>query len=229
MQGLSLALERTPLCDGASIGVHESQSRLWENMVGRSRSFWTFYFPRLREFFPAQLDGVDRETFYKAINKVEPSLIRVEADEVIYNLHIFLRFEIENDILAGKVKLSDLPEAWNTKMKTYLGIVPANDAEGVLQDVHWSTGTIGYFPTYALGNLLSVQFYNQALAEMPEIPAQIERGEFAPLRTWLKERIHIHGKKFTPTELVRRVTGSELSARPFVEYVKAKYGEIYGL
>jgi carboxypeptidase Taq len=228
-QGLSPTLERTPLCDGASLGVHESQSRLWENLVGRSRGFWTFYFPHLEELFPQQLNGVDLETFYKAINKVEPSMIRVEADEVTYNLHVFLRFEIENDILEGKVKLSDLPEAWNAKMKAYLGIVPANDAEGVLQDVHWSMGTIGYFPTYALGTLLSVKFYNQALTEIPEIPAQIERGEFAPLRTWLEERIHVHGKKFTPAELVKRVTGSELSARPFVEYIRAKYSDIYGL
>jgi carboxypeptidase Taq len=228
-QGLSPTLERTPLCDSASLGVHESQSRLWENMVGRSRAFWTFYFPRLKEFFPQQLDGVDLETFYKAINRVEPSMIRVEADEVTYNLHIFMRFEIENDMLEGKVNLSDLPEAWNAKMRAYLGIVPAGDAEGVLQDVHWSMGTLGYFPTYALGSLLAVQFYNQALAGMPEIPAQIERGEFAPLRTWLKERVHVHGKKFTPTELVKRVTGSELSARPFVEYVRAKYSDVYGL
>ena len=228
-QALSPALERTPLRDGASMGVHESQSRLWENVVGRSRGFWTFYFPRLKEFFPDQLDGMDPETFYKAINKVEPSMIRVEADEVTYNLHIFLRFEIENDMLEGKVKLSDLPEAWNAKMKAYMGIVPANDAEGVLQDVHWSMGTIGYFPTYTLGNLLAVQFYNQALAEIPEISVQIERGEFDPLRTWLKERIHVHGKKFTPADLVKRVTGSKLSARPFVEYVRAKYGDIYGL
>jgi len=228
-QGLSPALERTPLCDGASLGVHESQSRLWENVIGRSRGFWTFYFPHLKELFPEQLDAVNLETFYRAINKVEPSMIRVEADEVTYNLHVFLRFEIENNVLEGKVKLSDLPKAWNAKTKDYLGIVPANDAEGVLQDIHWSTGTIGYFPTYALGTLLSVQFYNQALAEMPEIPAQIERGEFAPLRTWLQERIHVHGKKYTPAELVERVTGSELSARPFVEYIRTKYGDIYGL
>jgi carboxypeptidase Taq len=228
-QGLSPALERTPLCDGASLGIHESQSRLWENVIGRSRGFWTFYFPRLKEVFPEQLDGVDLETFYKAINRVEPSMIRVEADEVTYNLHIFLRFEIENDMLEGKVNLSDLPEAWNEKMKAYLGIVPANDAEGVLQDVHWSMGTIGYFPTYALGTMLAVQFYNQALSEIPEIPTQVERGDFAPLRAWLKERIHVHGKKFTPTELVKRVTGSELRAQPFVEYVRAKYGDIYRL
>jgi len=228
-QAISLALERTPLCEGASLGVHESQSRLWENVVGRSRGFWTFCFPRLKEFFHEQLDGVDLEAFYKAINKVEPSMIRVEADEVTYNLHIFLRFEIENDMLEGKVQLSDLPEAWNAKMKAYLGIVPTNDAEGVLQDVHWSLGSLGYFPTYALGTLLSVQFYNQALADIPEIPAQIERGEFASLRNWLKEHIYVHGKKFTPAELAKRVTGFELSARPFVEYVRAKYGDIYGL
>ena len=228
-QGLRRVLERTPLCEGAPLGIHESQSRLWENLVGRSRGFWTFYFPRLKGVFPEQLDGVDLETFYKAANKVEPSMIRVEADEVTYNLHIFLRFELENDMLEEKAKLSDLPEAWNAKMKDYLGIVPANDAEGVLQDIHWSSGTIGYFPTYALGTLLSVQFYNQALAEIPEIPAQIERGEFAPLRTWLQEHIYVHGKKFTPAELVKRVTGSELSARPFVEYIRAKYGDIYGL
>ena len=185
--------------------------------------------PRLREFFPQQLAGVDLDTFYRAINKVEPSLIRVEADEVTYSLHIFLRFELEQELLEGRLAVADLPQAWNAKMKEYLGIRPPNDAQGVLQDVHWSGGSMGYFPTYALGNLLSVQFYNQALEEMPDLPEQIARGQFGALLTWLRDNIHTHGKKFTPAELVKRVTGGEMSAAPFLAYLREKYTGIYGL
>ena len=228
-QGMRIEIGRTPLFDGVSFGVHESQSRLWENIVARSRDFWTHYLPRLREFFPQQLAGVDLDTFYRAINKVEPSLIRVEADEVTYNLHIFLRFELEQELLEGRLAVADLPQAWNAKMKEYLGIRPPNDAQGVLQDVHWSGGSMGYFPTYALGNLLSVQFYNQALEEMPDLPEQIARGQFGALLTWLRDNIHTHGKKFTPTELVKRVTGGEMSAAPFLAYLQEKYTGIYGL
>jgi carboxypeptidase Taq len=228
-QGMRIEIGRTPLFDGASFGIHESQSRLWENIVARSREFWVHYFPRLREFFPQQLSWVDLDTFHRAINKVEPSLIRVEADEATYNLHIFLRFELEQELLEGRLTVADLPQAWNAKMQDCLGVIPANDAQGVLQDVHWADGYLGYFPTYALGNLLSVQFYNQALEEMPDLPEQIARGQFSALLTWLRDNIHTHGKKFTPAELVQRVTGGEMSAAPFLAYLREKYSEIYGL
>jgi carboxypeptidase Taq len=228
-QGIRIEIGRTPLFDGASYGIHESQSRLWENVVARSRSFWTHYLPRLREFFSRQLAGTDLDAFCRAINKVEPSLIRVEADEVTYNLHIFLRFELEQALVERNLAVADLPQAWNAKMEKYLGIVPPDDARGVLQDVHWADGYIGYFPSYALGNLLAVQFYNQALAEIPDLPEQIARGQFGALRGWLRDNIHVHGKKFTPTELVRRVTGKDMNAAPFLAYLQAKYTEIYGL
>ncbi|HSJ54846.1 MAG TPA: carboxypeptidase M32, partial [Anaerolineae bacterium] len=228
-QGISRELDRTPLSNSASLAVHESQSRMWENIVGRSRGFWTYWLPRLRETFGAQLNGVSDEAFYRAINRVRPSYIRVEADEVTYNLHIFLRFEMENQMLEGKVRPTDLPELWNTKMVEFLGVQPPNDALGVLQDVHWSSGLIGYFPTYALGNLLSAQFYGQAVAEVPEIPGEIERGEYGSLLGWMRERIHVRGAKDTPAELVQRVTGGPMRTEPFLQYVKAKYGELYGI
>jgi carboxypeptidase Taq len=202
---------------------------MWENVVGRSRGFWSFWLPRLKEVFPRQLEGIGVEAFYQAVNRVEPSLIRVEADEVTYNLHIMLRFEIENMMLEGKVKATDLPELWNAKMQEYLGILPPDDALGVLQDVHWSIGYIGYFPTYSLGNLLSAQFYTQAVSELPDIPAQIQAGEYGPLLGWMRERIHSQGAKYTVQELVQRVTGGPIDPGPFLAYVQAKYGEIYDL
>ncbi len=226
-QGIDRSLERTPLCNGASLSVHESQSRMWENIVGRSRGFWAFWLPRLQEYFP-QLEGVSLDAFYRAINRVEPSFIRVEADEVTYNLHIFLRFEVENLLVEGKVRVADLPELWNAKMEEYLGIRPGNDAEGVLQDVHWSGGMIGYFPTYSLGNLLAAQFYNRAVADHPDIPAQIEKGEFGTLLQWMREKIHKEGAKYTPTELVERVTGGPMRTEPFLTYIREKYAQIYG-
>ena len=226
-QGVSTALERTPLSGGTSLGIHESQSRMWENLVGRSRGFWKFAYPRLQRTFPRELAGCSLEDFYRAINRVEPSLIRVEADEVTYNLHIMLRYELEVQLVDDSLPVADLPEAWNGKMRDYLGITPPNDALGVLQDVHWSHGLFGYFPTYSLGNLISVQLYDRASREVPGIPADLERGEFSPLLGWLRERVHRHGRKFMPAELVRRVTGEELRAEPFVSYLKAKYGEIY--
>jgi len=228
-QGMRIEIGRTPLFDGASFGVHESQSRLWENIVARSRNFWMHYLPRLRDFFLRQLTGVDLDTFYRALNKVEPSLIRVEADEVTYNLHIFLRFELEQELLEGQLSVADLPQAWNAKMEEYLGVIPPDDAQGVLQDVHWADGYMGYFPTYALGNLLSVQFYNQALEEIPDLPEQIAKGQFDTLLNWLRDNIHTHGKKFTPVELVQRVTGEQMNAAPFLAYLREKYAEIYGL
>lgn len=228
-QGLDRALDRTPLERGASLGIHESQSRLWENLVGRSRGFWTFWLPRLKEVFPQQLEGIGVEAFYQAVNRVEPTLIRVEADEVTYNFHIFLRFEIENLLLEGQVTVADLPELWNAKMEEYLGLRPRNDALGVLQDIHWASGTFGYFPTYCLGSLLSAQFYAQAVSELPQIPSQIEAGEFGPLLQWMRAKIHRVGRKFTPAELVQRVTGGPIRTEPFLAYVRQKYGEIYGL
>jgi carboxypeptidase Taq len=226
-QGVSLSLERSTLDDGTSLGIHESQSRLYENLVGRSREFWSHYFPRLQSVFPNQLADVDVEAFYRAINRVEPSFIRVEADEITYNLHIMLRFELENEMLEGKVKIADLPEAWNAKMEAYLGIVPPDDAQGVLQDIHWSGGMLGYFPTYSLGNLISVQFFDKAKADIPSLFDQIAAGEFGELLNWLRQNIHQYGRKYTPTELVKRVTGNDLTATNYISYIEAKFSDIY--
>ena len=228
-QGFDDKLARSPLADGASHAIHESQSRLWENLVGRSRGFWKFLYPRLQATFPAQLQAVDLDTFYRAINKVKPSLIRVEADEVTYNLHTMLRFELETDLLEGKLAVRDLPAAWNAKMRDYLDANVPDDGVGVLQDVHWSSGYIGYFPTYTLGNIASVQFFQQACRDVPSIPGDIERGKFRALLAWLRDRVHRHGRKFTSTELLQRITGSPLTAEPYVTYLKQKYSEIYQL
>jgi carboxypeptidase Taq len=228
-QGISARLERTPLADGASLGVHESQSRLWEILVGRSREFWTHYYEPLRERFPGHLGDVDREQFYRAINKVEPSLVRVESDEVTYNLHIMMRFDLEIEMLEGRLDVADLPEAWNAKSEEYLGLVPANDAEGVLQDIHWSLAAFGYFPTYSLGNLMSVQFFDRAKEEIPDLPGQISRGDFAELLSWLRDRIHQHGRKRTAGELLERSAGSTLSAGPWLEHICRKYSDLMGV
>ncbi len=228
-QGLDPALDRTPLARGASLAIHESQSRLWENLVGRSRAFWEFFYPRLQERFPAQLGNVSLEAFYKGINKVQPSLIRVEADEATYNLHIMLRLELEIALLEGSLEVKDLPEAWNERMQAYLGLTPPDDAQGVLQDIHWSMGALGYFATYALGNLISVQWWEAIQQDIPDLEDHLRRGEFAPLLTWLREKVHRHGAKFEPQELVRRVTGQGIQAEPYLRYLRTKYGEIYGL
>jgi len=227
--GVSPALERTPLCRGASLGLHESQSRMWENLVGRSRPFWKYFYPKLQAVFPEQFNGVDVETFYRAINKVQPSLIRVEADEATYGLHIILRFELEQEIMEGGIALRDLPEAWNARMKDYFGVSVPDDAKGVLQDIHWSGGMIGYFPTYQLGNIIASQIWEKAWAAMPDLYAQFERGEFTALREWLRENLHRHGRKFTPQETLARVAGGPINVGPYVRYLKAKLGEIYGL
>ncbi|MDX1524465.1 MAG: carboxypeptidase M32, partial [Anaerolineae bacterium] len=229
-QNIDPSLEGTLLASGTSLGVHESQSRLWENVLGRSREFWQFYYPRLQEFFPAQLKDVSRESFYRAINKVDPSFIRVEADEVTYNLHIFVRFELEQALVKQELAVADLPEAWNAKVEEYLGIIPPNDALGVLQDVHWSSGLIGYFPTYALGNTLSLQFYEQTLRDIPDLPEKFARGEFGELLAWFTEKIHRHGRKFTANELIQRITGAEtIEARPYLNYINQKFSDIYRL
>ncbi len=226
--GVAPELERTGLEGGASLAVHESQSRLWENLVGRSFPFWQCFYPRLQETFP-QLSGVPLEKFYKGINKVQPSLIRVEADEATYNLHIMLRLELEISLLEGKVAVKDIPAIWNEKMREYLGVTPSSDAKGVLQDIHWSGGAIGYFSTYALGNLISVQLWEKINQDIPDLVEQIRQGKFEMLLRWLREKIHRHGSKFDPQELVQKVTGSKIDPAPYERYLTKKYTEIYNL
>ncbi len=228
-QGIPRALSRTPLCDGASMAVHESQSRLWENVVARSREFWTYFLPRLQSFYPEHFSDVTVEQIYRSVNVVHPDYIRVEADEVSYNLHIFLRFELETELVAGNIAVKDLPELWNHKMEQYLGLTPPDDALGVLQDVHWSAALFGYFPTYALGNVLSLQFYECLRRALPGFNEYVTHGEFTPIVQWLRENIHIHGAKFTPTELVKRVTGETINPQPYINYLNTKYGELYNL
>jgi carboxypeptidase Taq len=223
-------LERSPLARGVSLGMHESQSRMWENLVGRSLPFWRHFFPRLQELFPDELGAYDHERWYREVNAVEPSLIRVEADEATYNLHIILRFELEQAMLADEFPLEQLPEEWNRRMWDYLGIEVPNDTLGVLQDVHWSGGSIGYFPTYALGNLISAQIWEKVTADLPDLYEGFEQGEFGPLRDWLRERLHRYGRKFTPGETLERVVGtSEIDPEPYVRYLREKLAEIYGI
>lgn len=221
-------LERLGLAAGASLAVHESQSRMWENLVGRSMPFWQHFYPRLQELFPGQLGNVSMDAFYKGINKVQPSLIRVEADEATYNLHIMLRLEIELGLIEGEIEVADLPEIWNTKMEQYIGLTPASDAQGVLQDVHWSGGAFGYFSTYALGNLVSCQLWEKIHQDIPDLPDHIRQGRFDALLAWLVEKVHQHGNKFEPQDLVQRVTGSKIIPEPYLRYLETKFGEIYG-
>jgi carboxypeptidase Taq len=228
-QGVAQALEGTPLGGGTSLAVHESQSRLWENIVGRSRGFWAWALPKLQTYFPDQVGGVGVDSFYRAINKVSSSFIRVEADEATYNLHIMLRFEIETGLVRGQIRVADLPREWNERFEAYLGLVPPTDAEGVLQDIHWSIGLMGYFPTYALGNLLSAQYYNRALQDHPNIPEEISQGKFETLLRWFNEHIHVHGRKFTSDELTRRVTGEGIQSRDYIAYLERKLSDVYGL
>ena len=227
-QGVGKNLDRTPLWDGASPGVHESQSRLWENMVGRSAAFWRHFYPSLRRAFPEALKGVDEEGFFRAVNKSYPSLIRVEADEVTYNLHILLRFELENEMLEGSLKVKDLPEAWNERVKAHLGIEVPNDREGVLQDIHWSWVEFAIFPGYTLGNLMSAQLMDRIRQDVPDLERQIEKGDFGVLLKWLQTNVYRHGRKFTPNELMERATGKPLSAEPWIAYVRQKFGALYG-
>ncbi len=228
-QGISQELRRTPLGHGASLAIHESQSRLWENIIGRSKAFWTYFYPELQKTFPKNLSDISLNNFYKGINKVKSSFIRVEADEATYNLHIMLRLEIEIGLMEGSISVADLPSVWNSKMKEYLGITPKNDADGVLQDIHWAMGAIGYFSTYALGNLVSVQIWEKINQDIPDISSQIEKGEFSALLGWLRKNIYAHGAKFEPQELVQKVTGSKINPAPYVKYLSEKYGEIYSL
>ncbi|MEW6518362.1 MAG: carboxypeptidase M32 [Thermodesulfobacteriota bacterium] len=227
--GCSQSFERSPLAGGASLAVHESQSRLWENLVGRSLPFWEHFYPEYRRRFPAALGQVDLRTFYRAINRVEPSLIRVNADEATYNLHVMLRLELEIGMIEGTIAVHELPAIWNARMEEYLGVTPPDDSQGVLQDVHWSGGSLGYFATYTLGNLISAQLWEKIHGDIPDLDEQLRRGSFAALHGWLREKIHCHGRKFTPQELVLRVTGSKIDPAPYLRYLRRKYGEIYGL
>jgi carboxypeptidase Taq len=228
-QGTHPDLARTPLARGTSSGIHESQSRLFENVVGRSRGWWRAHFPALQQAFPEQLGSHTAEDFYLAVNKVQPSLIRVEADELTYNLHIILRFEVEQALINGELAVADLPAAWNEKMAASLGIVPPTDREGVLQDIHWTWPSFGYFPTYALGNLYAAQFFAAASEQEPRVLNEVEEGKTAALLQWLCENVHQHGRKFTPAELVERATGRPLSHQPFIAYVTRKFGDVYDL
>ncbi|HEX9331272.1 MAG TPA: carboxypeptidase M32 [Anaerolineales bacterium] len=228
-QGINPSYERTPLSGGTSLAVHESQSRMWENLVGRSLPFWEHFYPTLKKTFPSQLEGVSLKSFYKAINQVTPSLIRVNADEATYNLHIMLRLELEIGMVEGKIAIKDLPEIWNTKMQEYLGVMPPDDAKGVLQDIHWSGGAIGYFSTYALGNLVSAQLWEKINKDIRNLDDQIRKGDFSELLAWLRKNVHQHGQKYEPQKLVEMVTGSKITPEPYVRYLTKKYSEIYGL
>jgi carboxypeptidase Taq len=220
--GIPDELRRTPLGAGEALGMHESQSRLWENMVGRGRPFCTVLAPRIAELVPGPLADLDPDALYRAVNCVNPSYIRVEADEATYALHIILRFELEQQLLEGTLAVSDLPEAWNTRFKELLGLDVDGDANGVLQDVHWAGGLIGYFPTYALGNLIAGQLWQRVHDDLPELDQRIAEGELAPLREWLREHVHRHGRIFEPRELLRRVTGEELQVEPLVDYLRGR-------
>ena len=221
--------ERTPIARGASMMWHESQSRMWENLVGRSLPFWKWATPKVQEVFGNQFNGMGAEDMYRAVNAMGPSLIRIEADELTYNYHIIIRFELERELLAGDVSFDDLPEAWNAKIKDYLGIDVPTNADGVLQDTHWGSGSVGYFPTYALGNLLGASLWEKINADMPNLATEFEAGEFGSLRKWSRENIHQYGSLYTPTELMKKVLGTDqLSAQPSLDYLSKKVDELYG-
>jgi carboxypeptidase Taq len=229
-QGISTALDGSPLGRGVSAGVHESQSRLWENVVGRSRGFWEHFYPSLQRTFAEQLSSVSLATFHRAINKVARSLIRTDADEVTYNLHILLRFDLEIKLLEGELRVKDLPEAWNAAMQAHLSIAPSNDRDGCLQDAHWYSSYIGgQFQSYTLGNVLTAQFYAAALKAHPDIPEEIASGEFGTLLTWLRDNLYRHGSKFVPNDLVERVTGAVMQMKPYLDYLHGKYSALYRL
>jgi carboxypeptidase Taq len=218
-----------PTGEAVSLGIHESQSRMWENLVGRSRAFWEHFHPVGQAAFPAGFRDVSLDDFYCAINDVRPSLIRTEADEVTYNLHILIRFELEIALLEGTLAVADLPDAWNEKYQTYLDIEPPDHRDGVLQDVHWSAGLFGYFPTYALGNLYAAQLFGQARQELGDLDDLFRKGQFEPLREWLRSNIHQYGRRYTPTELVKKITGKPLSHAALISHLRGKFGPLYAL
>jgi carboxypeptidase Taq len=226
--GIAPALMRTPLGSAESLGMHESQSRMWENMVGRGRSFCGVLAPRIARLCGGELADIDRDALFAAVNRVKPTFIRVEADEATYALHIVLRFELEQRLIDGSLAVAELPEAWNAASEAYLGITVNDDTQGVLQDVHWSAGMFGYFPTYALGNLIAGQLWERAHRDMPGLDDNLGAGELSPLREWLREHVHRYGAKFTTEELLRREAGGPISVKPFVRYLRAKLSEVYG-
>jgi carboxypeptidase Taq len=227
--GIAPVLQRTPLGQVESLALHESQSRMWENMVGRGRPFCGVLAPRIAALFGMPAGSLDVDTLYRAVNRVAPSFIRVEADEATYGLHIVIRYELEQDLVDGRLDVSDLPEAWNARYKEYLGIDVPDDAHGVLQDVHWSIGAIGYFPTYALGNLIAGQLWDRASADLAGLDEQLGAGELSALREWLRDHIHQYGSKFSRRELLQRAVGGPIAVRPFVSYLKTKLSDVYGL
>jgi carboxypeptidase Taq len=227
--GFKKEIHDTILADGCSMGIHESQSRMWENIVGRSREFWKYWYPTFQEYFPENLSNYPMEEFYRSVNVVKPSFIRVNADEVTYGLHIILRFEIERDLIDGKIEVSELPEVWNSKFEDLLGITPSDDAEGCLQDIHWGWGLIGYFPTYFLGSLYASQIYANALNKNPSLPKNYEKGEFSFLLTYLRENVHQYGAIYRANELIRRITGEDLNPDYFFKYIEEKFLPIYNL
>lgn len=228
-QNIGEELYGTNLATGVSMGIHESQSRFWENMIGRSRAFWNRYYPDVQRIFPGQLDHVDTETFFRAINHIEPSLIRIEADELTYNLHIMVRYEIEKGLIGGSMSVKDLPQIWNEKYKEYLGVVPPTNSVGVLQDVHWSGGAFGYFPSYSLGNMYAAQLLNTMQKQMPNLFQLVEEGNLLPIKEWLVNNVHRHGRMLEPSKLIRQVTGEELNPDYLMAYLENKYKEIYAL
>jgi carboxypeptidase Taq len=227
--GLPREWRRTTLCSAPGLGIHESQSRLWENIVGRSRPFWRHFFPMLRAEFPTEMAHLTAEDAYAAANEVRPSLIRVEADEVTYNLHVVIRFELETALIEGNLSVADLPAAWNEKYRDYLGIDVPSDADGCMQDVHWSEGLIGYFPTYALGNLYSAQLWEKLEADTPDVWQRVESGDFSPILSWLREHVHRVGRRRLGPQIVEDATGRAPEAEPYLRYLEKKYGELYGL
>ena len=228
-QGLNDKHYGTPMGDSISLGIHESQSRMWENFVGRSEAFWAHFFPKAQTAFPDALSDVPERDFYAAVNAVAPSYIRVEADEATYNLHIMLRFEIEQALIDGGLKAEDVPGVWNETFEKYLGLTPPDDARGCLQDIHWSGGGIGYFPTYSLGNLYAAQFFEQARQEVGDLNAQFAEGVFEPLKNWLTEKIYSQGQRYRANELIEVVTGKPLSHEPLMRHLRAKYEPLYGI
>ena len=228
-QGLDQQAYGTPMGEFTSLGIHESQSRMWENSVGRSRGFWTRFYPPAQQAFPAALADVAVDDFYRAINDVRPSFIRVEADEVTYNLHIMLRFELEQALISGDLKPADVPGVWNETFARYFNLTPPDDAKGCLQDIHWSAGLMGYFPTYTLGNMYAAQFFDQAQQDLGDLESQFAQGEFQPLRQWLNEKIHRRGRQYRANRLVEVVTGQPLSYKPLVKSLHATFDKLYNL
>jgi carboxypeptidase Taq len=228
-QGLPVKYFGTPLAEAVSYGVHESQSRIWENNIGKSKEFWKYFLPKLQKEFPKPYKNINLDELYKIMNKVSQSLIRTEADEVTYSLHIIMRFEIEKEMIEGTIDIKDLPKIWKSKMKEYFDIDVPNDALGVLQDIHWSIGSLGYFPSYAFGNLYAAQFYSAMEKEIPNMSKKIAKGQFGEIKEWLNKNIHIHGKAYKAGELVKKVTGESLNSKYFIEYLGNKYKDIYNL